>query len=307
MAERSAPVTVQAQVDRRRATVGDPIRLTIRATRAEGVRVLPPPPGVGLGKLEVQDYQVSEQEGPDGRKQTVVVYTLAAYETGDLRVPSVKIDYLRPDGRPGFTQTNEIPITIESVLPRDKKPEELDIKDIKPPVDVSSGPARVWPWVVGVLAAAVVGLLAWLLWRRFRREQVEMAAAAPAIAPERIALGALDELEGAGLLEAGKVKEYHVRLSEVLRRYLEDRFGVLAMECTTGELVGLARRQDILRDHVEGLEFVLTTCDLAKFAKFRPPLEQSEAGLKEARWIVTETARKAAALEAASRRQAAAA
>ena len=72
------------------------------------------------------------------------------------------------------------------------------------------------------------------------------------------------------LVEKGAIKRYYSLLSEVMRRYLEDRVRVDAMECTTSELVLDLRRVSIREAEVLALEGLLSEADLVKFAKLRP-------------------------------------
>jgi hypothetical protein len=146
-------------------------------------------------------------------------------------------------------------------------------------------------WVLAALAAAVVG---WLLWRRIRRRSGTApeapARAVPARPPHEVALEALAALEASALLGRGEVKEYHIRLSEIVRAYVEAHFGVPALEMTTWEVLAGLERVGVdegVRDELRGF---LEPCDLVKFAKVRPTPESSHAVLALGRGFVESTA-----------------
>ena len=62
-------------------------------------------------------------------------------------------------------------------------------------------------------------------------------------------------------------KVYYTALTDVLRQYLEDRFGIKAMEMTSAEIVETLRREGNSETNAE-LERVFATADLVKFAKY---------------------------------------
>ena len=55
-----------------------------------------------------------------------------------------------------------------------------------------------------------------------------------------------------------------------MRVYAEDRFGVEAMEMTTGGVLDGLRRTGVLSGVIADFRQLLDRCDLVKFAKFRP-------------------------------------
>ena len=83
---------------------------------------------------------------------------------------------------------------------------------------------------------------------------------------------ALDALEASRLLELGEVKTYHIRVSDIMRVYVEGRFGIDAMEMTTAEMLGELRRTGAGHEVMTGFRQLLDRCDLVKFAKLRPEL-----------------------------------
>ena len=85
------------------------------------------------------------------------------------------------------------------------------------------------------------------------------------------------------------IKEFHIRVSEIIRTYVEGRFDVYALEMTTPEVMaGLgACRLDgaVLAEFASFLD----RCDLVKFAKVRPGVDACLGVLATARRIVDET------------------
>ena len=93
-----------------------------------------------------------------------------------------------------------------------------------------------------------------------------------------------------GLLEKGEAKLFYLRLSNVLRHYIEDRFGLRAPEQTTEEfLVELRQGQPFGSAHKELLQSFLEHCDLVKFAELQPTRGEAETTVALCRRFIDET------------------
>ena len=156
-----------------------------------------------------------------------------------------------------------------------------DIRDIKAPVPVTSG----WTWVAWALGAAAVVALLWWTWKRWRRKKSEPVPEVVIPAHER----ARKKLEQA-LKLIDEPKPFCTAVSDALRMYLEERFGLHAPERTTEEfLFELQSTPRLTFSQKQSLANFLERCDLVKFAKFEPPQtalrDLHEAALK----LISET------------------
>ncbi|MCR4296065.1 MAG: hypothetical protein NUW21_11060 [Elusimicrobia bacterium] len=141
-----------------------------------------------------------------------------------------------------------------------------DISDIKGPI--KARPA-LWPW----LLAAALAWAAWRAWRRWRARRLAPDGTplpeTPVLPPEEIAALAIAELRSSGLWENDQAA-YYLRLTDILRAYLEARYGqpVTAMTSVEVERLVKARAQDLQIGG--GVRELLTRADLVKFAKAKP-------------------------------------
>ena len=88
---------------------------------------------------------------------------------------------------------------------------------------------------------------------------------------DQIALEALSRLHAARLVEKHEFEEFYVRISDIIRIYLEQRFQLRAPEMTTEEFLAELRESDALEARFRPLlEEFLRSCDLVKFAEFQP-------------------------------------
>jgi len=287
LAAAPAPITVSSVVDKSKITIGDLIRYRVTVSHGAEVQVDLPGPGANLGGFEIRGYQVRE---PKREKDNIVhsaEYTISTFLTGEFAIPPLTIAYKMPgDTVSRFLSTESIKITVESVKPS----EAGDIRDIKPPFEIP----RNW-WLVArnvgivlfVLGLAILGIAGY---RRHKQgKSLLPVRSEPPRPPHEIALEAINRLIQSGLLENGEIKQFYVELSEIVRRYLEGRYFITAMEMTTTEVLDNMASASVSSEDVELVKSFLETCDLVKFAKYVPTAEENEATVKSAFELVERT------------------
>ena len=158
-----------------------------------------------------------------------------------------------------------------------------DIHDIRPIRDPGPDPAPLVYGAAALAAAALMALLAYL-WR-WRRRRLK-GGIAPALPPHRAALSALDELADVGGIEG---RRFYFRLSAVLRRYLEERYGLSAPGMTIEELLPEMDRLPIDRSRRASLKHLLSDAEPVKYAGGAASVDRMERDLRLARDFVRET------------------
>ena len=264
----ASSISIESAVDRSTITVGDLVAYTLTLRRGARDQVEKPPMAINLGQFEIRDYRVLEpRRMKDGRIEEKTEYLITAYKTGDYEIPPVTVKFVTAGGDTGRISSEKIAIKIESV----KLSEAGDIKDIKPPVEI---PGDIPIWTIALIGVVLISgiALAFYLWRRKRKELVALE---PPSEPMDY-LAEFDRIGTMGLLERGAYKEYYTLLSETLRRYLGDRFGIEAMERTTYEICQDIPERAIPQESPSLIESFLSQCDLVKFAKFSPSGEEMQ-------------------------------
>ncbi len=93
-----------------------------------------------------------------------------------------------------------------------------------------------------------------------------------------IAFRELEKLKNEKLWQNGETKKYYIRLTEIIRQYLENRFGVNSLELTTSETLEALVKTGFKKDEsFNKLRSVLTGADLVKFAKYKPDPTENES------------------------------
>lgn len=168
--------------------------------------------------------------------------------------------------------------------------EGAELKDIKQPMEAPIGWSDIWPWFVGTLLfALIVFLLKKYVFNK--KEYVKVEKQKVIIPADIIALKKLITLEKAKIWQEGKIKEYHSSLSEIVRRYTEERFQFIALELTTDEIIDELKSK-LTQEQTQNLKKLLQRADLAKFAKSKPIVSENTESMILAKNFVKNTKQK---------------
>jgi hypothetical protein len=262
------------------------VRYTIVVESDEAVEVKMPDFGERLGAFAIKDF------GADGptpighrRVRRTQWYLLDTFLLGAYAIPPARIRYKPPGAMEHFLESPALFLTVEKMV---ASPDAMkDVRDIQDVVDV---PSHFWR-MLAMGAAIVLVLVVLLVLGRYLflrwRAQAELRATRPA---HEIAYEQLDQLQRANLVAAGKVKEYYIRLSEIVRYYIQNRFHIYAPDMTTEEFLDVVSRTRALEEpHAELVRRFLQHCDLVKFAKYKPEAFEIQEAYLAARRLVDET------------------
>jgi hypothetical protein len=187
-------------------------------------------------------------------------FKLQMLDLGEKRIPDVT---LLVEGKEG---SRKLVVPGPSVKGISDLPENADLRDIHGPVSV---------WVRSfrsLLIAAAIILLAMLGWFLYRRlGQRVQPVAAPVVDPAHVrALRELAGIRAEDLPGKGRKKEMYFRISEIVRRYLGERYAFNAVDLTTPELLASLRKVDASGLDYGEFQRFCEESDLVKFAKFDP-------------------------------------
>lgn len=275
-------VSVVAHASPTRVTVGDRILYTLGVAVPKGTSVTFPSVGQLLGDFRVRDLGRSSSAGSKNeRDEFTQVYEMRVYKTGERFIPSMTVALKNMQGETQRIETGEIAVRVESVLDKEAK----DIKDIKPPLALAYAPGLFFLWIA-LGGAAVAAAIVWVR----RRKSGKTVLQPPPPPPHVIAYEELKRILAMNLVAKGRVKEYYIRISGVVRLYIEGRFGLRAPERTTEEFLDEASRSGLLDARARTLvgDF-LESCDMVKFARYGPSAGEIDEAYKSARRFVDET------------------
>ena len=183
-------------------------------------------------------------------------FVITAWDSGSYFIPPIAFSE--------NSKTEALLLNVQTII----LAEDAELKDIKQPIEEPIGWSDIWPWLLGIL---ILSLLIFIVKKYIFNKNKPSIIIKPKviIAADISALKELNALEKAKIWQEGNVKEYHSQLSEIIRRYTENRFQFIALELTTDEI--LQELKSILSDdQLNNLSTLLQRADLAKFAKSKP-------------------------------------
>lgn len=290
-APKPADKVIRPTLDKTKGFVGDLFNYTLQLTHDPAERYLvPAEPAFKPFDVRGRDFYKRTLE--DGRVEETFVFRIAVYKVGAYRTPPIDIPFVTRDGRTLRAVAQELDITIESVLPAG--PELPPLKDVKAPMHLV---VRDWRllWLAGILGAlGLLALFAWLAYRYGKKIAARERPAPPPPPPRPAHLIAYEKLAVVTLPTTdGELRTFYESVSNIVREYCGNRYGFLALDMTTGEILKMVKpisaggRAPGL--HLMELQSFLSDADLVKFAKFVPGSNEPQDYLATGRRIVDAT------------------
>ncbi|MBE6305378.1 MAG: hypothetical protein E7082_05600 [Bacteroidales bacterium] len=144
-------------------------------------------------------------------------------------------------------------------------------------------------WIFVICIALIVGgILAYLIFSKKLITRMRMPLV-KVIPPYEKAIGRLNELRERNLCEKGQEKQYYTILTEILREYLEGRFGIYAMEMTTPQIKRAVYAAVPAKTASKLMSEILEMADYVKFARMRPLPEDNMRAYNQAVTFVEDT------------------
>lgn len=289
-----SPLAISSRLTPDPSQVGDLLKLEVTVAYPAG-HAVNVPLGLKLEPLHLVSVDESEPESTGQGFRKVFTLTLQHFATGPARTPPFAITYVDPDGAVHTATVPPHDFTVTALLANEADPKR---QGEDPPVSLEYPNTRAEVAIYYTGGALLAGFLSALLWIRWRRRPRPVVLPPPE-PPDRVALRALDRLQESDYAGKGEFQLHYLMLTEIMKGYLEGRFGIDALERTTDELrrtllaseaaIAPLRPTDVVR--------FLQQCDLVKFARFAPPPSEATAAVDQARDMVRATT-PAAVLEA---------
>lgn len=284
------PVKLAVRISPREPRLSDLVEMEVEVTAQPDVEIKPPAFGSAVGDFLVRDYSerrdavtATASSQPQSRRFR---YQLEPVHAGRHLIRSVAIEFIdrrensESKGEPSFIESDPLEINVTSEL-GDQVPSLANLEPMLPPRPLPS--SWHWSWY---LVAAITGIIAaaWFAVRRRRRDRVIEPRR---LSPEEIAHAALAALLAENLPARGLVKEFYLRLTGIVRYYIEGTTGLRAPEQTTEEFLRAIRSRDVFpAERSARLKDFLEAADMVKYAGQQPDGEQIELSIARAREFV---------------------
>lgn len=286
-------VTLTITLDPGSVSLERDIVLSLKLTHPESLAVTLPPLADRLqGLLAASSFDrettPADDQGYVTRERIVRLTPLIADEYRLAPMAIATRHAVNGNGQVDFFSTPPIVLPVNAVTdqPVDDAPRTtITPIRIRPSLKTLSGYAAIL-----VLIALGMALAIWLLGRI--KQQVRIMR----MSPKERALRELDLLLGRHWVEAGRVKDFYVELTMIVRRYIERQHHVRAPEQTTHEfLLAIAADSRFPENVIQRLKQFLEAADLVKFAAWQPDSHAVDDAVGTARdYLATDAADPAA-------------
>lgn len=209
---------------------------------------------------------------------------ITSFDEGQYELPQIILQRQSKEGvvdtlyfEPMRLEVKTMPVDTATFVPHDIKGQ------IRYPVTAR----EVIPWAVAGQWAVVLIILAVCLYMiRRRKESGEVKRKEPA---HIVALRELDKYRGKGMWVPEKQKAFYSGITDALREYISERYGIGAMEMTTSEIFEDMKKTDAPEELLREVRELFERADFVKFAKYVASDEDNAASLPVAVRFVTQT------------------
>lgn len=264
----AAQVSVEARIDSIEMMMGEQVHVTLTVTAPEGAKILFPQykrtqqlvPGVEVLETRMENDNVQ-------------VLTLTSFDE--------KLYYLPP-----------FPVLVNGDTVKSKS---LALKVIAIDVDTTHyekffGPKDVqdnpflwseWAPLVWLTVLMLVLLaLGGYLFKRLRDNKpiITYVRVVKKLLPHQKAMKEIEQIKADKMQTSENQKEYYTKLTDTIRRYIEERYGFSAMEMTSTEIIERLMQQGDQKA-LDELRMLFQTADLVKFAKYSTLINENDMNL----------------------------
>lgn len=279
---------VNVKLDSAKVMMGKTVKLHINIVKDAGsTGIILGTDSTMLGDIDiVKRDKIHTKTLDNNREEISQTVTLQPFEPGNYDLPPIKY-FVNGD----TIMSNQEHLVVDSI----KVDVKGEIKDYKPIVGV---PFKLidyipniianywWAWLLGL------ALLAFLIFAYFKWYKKGINPFKPEkkrLPPYEEAILALNNLKSRQLWQNGQHKEYYSCLTDILRVYIERRFGINAVEMTSSEIMEQIKHNEEALQVKDQLSEVLEIADFVKFAKMQTLADDNEVAFQRTLNFVEQT------------------
>lgn len=275
-----AQVQVESTIDSIQILIGEQAHVTLNVSMKKGHKLEMPQfkrlqyvtPGVEF----VSDTQADTSELDNNMIKVSKVYTLTSFDENLYYLPEMTV---KVDGKPYKTKSLALKVLTVPV-------DTLHPEQFFPPKDVQNNPFQWAEWRIPFwLSIVIILIMLTVLYLRKRLKDnkpiIAKIRVVKKVLPHQKAMKEIERLKEERMTSSENTKEYYTRLTDTLRKYIEERFGFNAMEMTSSEIIDRLNSVDD-RKMIDELKELFSTADLVKFAKYSTLINENDANLVNA-------------------------
>ena len=282
-----AQVSVEAMIDSIQILVGQQAHVTLTAVAKENSKVefpqFKPTQMITPGVEVLGSQELESQQEDNGFVTRATVYTLTSFDDTLYYLPPMTV---KIDGKPYKSKSLALKVLTIDV-------DTTNVDQFFGPKDVQDNPFQWSDWSLTFwLSVLMLVLLAicYYLYLRMRDNKpiITHIRIVKKLLPHQKAMQQIEQIKAEKMVTAEDSKEYYTRLTDTIRKYIEERYGFSAMEMTSSEIIAkLMETQD--EGALSELRHLFLTADLVKFAKYSTLINENDMNLVNAIDVINQT------------------
>ena len=282
-----AQVSVEAKIDSLEMVIGQQTDVTVTVTAKEGDQVEFPNfkplqqiiPGVEI----VESGPMTTSGKSDGSCLFQRNYTLASFDGKLYYLPPFAVKVNGKEYKSKSLALKVLEIEVDTT----------NVDKFFGPKDVQDNPFSWQEWSVifwlSLIMLAMISITYYLYLRlRDNKPIVAKIRIIKRLLPHQKAMKEIEAIKADKMVMSENQKEYYTKLTDTLRKYIEERYGFRAMEMTSSEIIDrLTETQD--SQALDELRLLFNTADLVKFAKYSTLINENDMNLVNAIEFINKT------------------
>ncbi|MBQ9678531.1 MAG: hypothetical protein IJV44_10390 [Prevotella sp.] len=282
----TAQIGVEATIDSIQMFIGQQVHVTVTATTPANAKVVFPtykPREQMVQGVEVLAVSEEQSKEVDHGRQSTRVYTLTSFDGNLYYLPPFKV---KVDGK--TYQSKSLALKVMEV-----DVDTTKMNQFYGPKDVQDNPFLWSDWSLvfwlSVLLLLLLSAASYLYVRlRDNKPLIKSFKLVKRLLPHQKAMREIEQIKADKMVSSENQKEYYTKLTDTLRRYIEERYKFSAMEMTSTEIIERLT-QDGDQKSLDELRQLFTTADLVKFAKYSTLINENDMNLVNAIEFINQT------------------
>lgn len=275
-----AQVQVESKIDSIQILIGQQAHVTLDVNLKKGQKLEMPKlvstqqltPGVEI--IDVSTLDTSKLDNEMMRVRQII--TLTSFDEKLYYLPPLKV---KVNGKQYESKSLALKVLTVPV-------DTLHPEKFFPPKNVQDNPFQWSEWSgIFLLSFIIILLLCVVFYLRVRlndnKPVLKKIRLVKKLPPHQKAMNEIEKIKSERMTSSEDQKTYYTRLTDTIRKYIEERFGFNAMEMTSSEIIWRLQKSEE-KDKLEELKELFNTADLVKFAKYTTHISENDANLVSA-------------------------
>ena len=273
-----AQSSVQAKIDPIEMLIGEQAQVTLTIQAKDNANI--EWPKLQPRQMLVPGVEIISTRHPDAHTMLI---TLTSFDGSLYHLPAFNV---KVDGKE--LKSSDLALKVVEV-----EVDTTQLNKMFPPKDVQDNPFDWQDWSLSFWLSILLLLLVALTYYLY----IRLRAGKPIIThikivkrllPHQKAMKEIEQIKADKMVASENQKEYYTKLTDTLRRYIEERYGFSAMEMTSSEIIGRLMASGDQQSLTE-LTQLFMTADLVKFAKYSTMINENDQNLVNAIDFINQT------------------